>query len=79
MQFGKYVKERLKIVIQRAGFSHSCDLVINNITLGRNSIILHGTFLTSFFNKMVKFLMYLHQKFNILQEPVHKYSIFFST
>jgi hypothetical protein len=78
MQFGKCVKERLKISSQRAGFSHSCHLLMKNVTLGRNSITLCGTFSTSFFRKMIKYLMYLHQKFNILQEPVHIYSIFFS-
>jgi len=78
MQFGKCVKERLKISSQRAGFSHSCHLLMKNVTLGRNSITLRGTFSTSFFRKMIKFLMYLHQKFNILQEPIHTYSLFFS-
>jgi len=58
MQFGKCVKERLKIFSQRAGFSHSCHLFMKNVTLGRKSITLHGTFLTSFFHKMIKFLMY---------------------
>jgi hypothetical protein len=56
MQFGKCVKERLKIVSQRVGFSHSCHLVMKNVTLGGNSITLHGIFSTSFFHNMIKFL-----------------------
>jgi hypothetical protein len=76
MQFDKHVKERLKIVSQRAGFSQSCSSVVKDVTLGRNYYT-PWYILKLFLSK--DDYVYSDRKVNTLQEPVHTSSILFST